>query len=313
MSFTTNYNTNIPWLAPLAGLTDSPFRKICREFGAKTLFTEMVSVEGLIRSHKKTFEYMRTLEGDSPVIVQLFGVKPESFFEAVKIVSEYEHVSGININSGCPVKKVLRVGAGCALMKTPQLIGKIVAECKRASSKPISVKFRMGINSETVNYTEYANVCQNEGADYLIMHARTAVMGYSGVADWDAIKKLKNTVKIPVIGNGDVRTIEDFENMKTQTGCDAVMVGRGAVGNPWLFKNEQKHLNSEYIETILRHLDYLEKFYGSKTTAKIFKTHMVYYLKNVNGLDPTRKREFQNVYLKMLKLDEQRKLIQALI
>ena len=197
------------YTAPLASISDTPFRLINRMFGAEHCYSEMVSVEGLWRKHKNTKKLISVLEGDKPIAVQLFGNNPESFYKAVKEIDDLEHISEININSGCPVRKVVNAGSGSALMKTPDLLAEIVKAVRTATTKKVSVKLRSGWNSKSINVRDCAVICESEGADIIIVHPRTADMFFIGHSDWELIRDVKSSVKIPVIGNGDVLNLED--------------------------------------------------------------------------------------------------------
>lgn len=268
--------------APLAGLSDSPFRIINRKFGVKHVYSEMVSVEGVWRKHKNTSNLLKILNGDSPLIVQLFGSKPESFYKAVNMIEDLEYISEININSGCPVKKVIKSGSGSALMQKPDLLANIVAETKKATKKKVSVKLRSGKDLDSINVLECARLCQNEGADVVIVHPRTAVQMFSGISDWNLIKEVKEALTIPVIGNGDVLSLDDAERMIMETKCDGVMVGRALVGNPWFFTKEGKKINEAFLNTVLEHIALAKEFYGPVKGYRLMKKHLIYYAKNMD-------------------------------
>ncbi|MFH1223121.1 MAG: tRNA-dihydrouridine synthase family protein [Pseudomonadota bacterium] len=271
------------WTAPLAGISDAPFRVINAEFGAKHLYSEMISVEGLSRKHKNTMKLTRILSGEKELIVQLFGSKPDSFSKAVEVIEGEDYISEININSGCPVHKVLKSGSGAMLMTTPKLLGEIVAAVKNNTKKKVSVKLRSGWDSSSINVLECAKVCEDNGADNITIHPRTAKMMFSGCADWALIKDVKKTVKIPVIGNGDVITIKDAERMLKETSCDGVMIGRALVGNPWFFTGGRKHVDQKFLDVILHHAALANEFYGEKRAYKLMKKHLIYYIKNIDA------------------------------
>ncbi|MEI6093270.1 MAG: tRNA-dihydrouridine synthase family protein [bacterium] len=281
--------------APLAGLSDSPFRLINRKFGVKYVYSEMVSVEGLWRKHRNTTNLLKILEGDSPLIVQLFGSKPDSFSKAVSMIEDIDYISEININSGCPVRKVIRSGSGSALMQNPGLMANIVAETRKATKKKVSVKLRSGKDTDCINLLECAKICQNEGADVVIVHPRTAVQMFSGLSDWSLIKEVKEALKIPVIGNGDVLNLDDAERMLKETGCDGVMIGRALVGNPWFFTKEGKKINQIFLDTVLKHIALSKQFYGSDKGYKMMKKHLIYYAKNMDLPGVNRKSYYEDI------------------
>ncbi len=300
-------------VAPLAGISDSPFRSICRRFGAKYLYSEMVSSEGLWRKHKSTSRLIEVMEEDGPVVLQLFGSKPESFYKAAQILDGIDHVTEINVNAGCPVKKVLKSGSGAALMKDPPLLAKIVAEIKKATKKPISVKIRSGFDFSSINFIDCARVCKEEGASSIILHPRTAKMMFSGKADWDHIKLLRDEVKdIKLIGNGDVLDLESAKKMMLLTACDGVMVGRAIFGNPWFFMGQKKELNKEMVETMLYHVSLAAKFYGADHAYKIMKKHLIYYLKGCDA-GSEKKKSFYDHITRSQNINEEIKIVEGLL
>lgn len=276
----------------MAGYSDSPYRLLCREYGADKLFSEMVSIEGLSRGDKRSKVYLKILEGDSPITVQIFGTKITAFIKATEFLNTLDYVDGININCGCPVKKVVKTGSGCALMKNPSLIKNIVETVRKNTTKEVSIKIRSGWDLSAINAVEVSKIAEGEGADYIIVHARTAKMAYSGKADWDLIAQIKNILKIKVIGNGDIKSLEDA--LKVKDICDAVMLGRGGIGNPWVFSGANPNLN--FKEVLLKHIEYNRLFYGEKTYVNL-KKHFPFYLKHLN-MDKTKKVEIlQKLYL----------------
>jgi len=221
-------------LAPLAGYTDLPFRLLCRENGAALCFSEMISCHGLVQNQKNTHELLRTVAEERPFAVQLFGSDPEFMGQAAAIVSSLS-ADLIDINMGCPVRKVIKKGCGASLMKNPQLAEAIIRAVCARSSLPVTVKFRSGWTEASINAPEFAAMAEAAGASAVTIHARTWVQGFGGTADREVIKAVKAAVSIPVIGNGDILSYTDGMAMMAETGCDGVMVGRGALGNPWLF------------------------------------------------------------------------------
>lgn len=223
-------------LAPLAGVTDAPFRRICGEMGAGLVYSEMVSAKGLWYKDKNTDRLLEILDGETPVAYQIFGHEPEIMAEAVHMLNERKHVL-LDINMGCPVPKIVRNGEGSALMRDPDLAQRVVEAAVSASTKPVTVKIRAGWNDAEKNAVEVARAIEAGGASAVAVHGRTREQFYSGNADWDIIAAVKDVVRIPVIGNGDVTDVTAAYRMMQETGCDFVMIGRGALGNPWIFES----------------------------------------------------------------------------
>ena len=279
-------------LAPLAGITNLPFRLIARRFGCEMCFTEMISANGLIRKSSKTVEYLKTSPEDQPLGVQLFGADPVILAQAAVIVSEY-HPAVIDINMGCPVKKVIRAGAGAVLMRDPVLAGRIIKAVVDAVSVPVTVKIRSGWSQKSINATQISKIAEDSGASAVIVHGRTADQGFSGHADWNVIAGVKNAVKIPVIGNGDIRQPEDARKMRLETGCDAVMIGRGALGNPWLFQGirqmsgesagDYRPSLTERMEMIKKHWEMEDCYFGKRVANKSFRKHLLWYTRGLAG------------------------------
>lgn len=282
-------------LAPLAGISNLPFRLLSREQGCSLAYTEMISSNGLIRKTAKTYEYLKSCADDRPLGAQIFGADPEIMAEAARIVADHG-VDLIDINMGCPVKKVIKAGAGAVLMKDPALIARIIKSVKKAVKIPVSAKIRSGWNHSSINAVKIARTVADSGADAITVHARTADQGYSGHADWRIIATVKKTVKIPVIGNGDIRQPQDAVKMINETDCDAVMVGRGSLGNPWIFKGISQALSGQeinYLPLLSQRLEMIEnhwkmeaEFLGAKQAGKSFRKHILWYTK---GLDNSHK------------------------
>lgn len=277
-------------LAPLAGITNLPFRMIAREYGCDLCFTEMISANGLIRESAKTIEYLKTTPADRPLGVQIFGAEPGLMAEAAKVVAGY-HPDLIDINMGCPVKKVVKTGSGAALMKDPLLAGRIIRAVVHAVNVPVTVKIRSGWNRHSMNAGEMARVAEDAGAAAIIIHGRTADQGFSGHADWSVIARVKNTVDVPVIGNGDIWRPEDARRMFTETGCDAVMIGRATLGNPWIFRGIRQILSGKpdnsrpdlarRLSTIRKHWDMETQFYSRHLANRMFRKHLLWYTKGL--------------------------------
>ncbi len=273
-------------LAPLAGFTDLPFRKVVKKFGADLTFSEMISANALIRRSPKSLKMIRKNPEESPYIVQIAGSDPEVIKEAVLILNDMEGIDGIDLNCGCPVPKVVGQNAGSALLKDLPLMGKIVETIKKYSNKRYtSVKARLGFNEKIPQ--EIAKTAQNAGADFITFHGRTRSGGYKAKVDYEAIKTAKESVSIPVIANGDITSKEIAEYVLDFTGCDGLMIGRGAVGKPWIFyqiRNDLKDIDKETkTKIILEHFYGIVDFYGDMG-VKIFRKHLHTYSKGIaNG------------------------------
>ena len=284
-------------LAPMAGITNTTFRSICKDMGAGLVLGEMVSDKALIYESKKTFELLKMNEKERPISQQIFGSNKEEMAQAAKIVEEYMHPDIIDINMGCPVPKVaIKNHAGSGLLKSPKKVFEIVKAVVDAVKVPVTVKIRSGWDEKSINAVEIAKLCEQAGASAIFIHARTRKQGYTGHADWSIIKEVVQNVSIPVIGNGDIKTCYDAKRMITKTGCTAVMIGRGALGNPWLIKDCVNYLEKEIepqkvsihdkIEMMKHHLKELVKDKNEVVGVLEMRTQLMYYLK---GLPDTKK------------------------
>lgn len=283
---------NNVFLAPMAGVTDLPFRILCKEMGCGLVYSEMVSAKGILYDNKNTTELLEIDPKERPVAVQLFGSDPEILGAMAKKIEPYP-IDIIDVNMGCPAPKIVKNGEGSCLMKTPELVGKIVKSLVESQSKPVTIKFRKGFDDDHINAVEIAKIAEANGASAVAVHGRTREQYYSGKADWDIIKQVKAAVNIPVIGNGDVFTPQDAKNLLEYTGCDAIMVGRGAQGNPWIFRRILHYLHTgeilpeptaeERVEKALRHAEMLIDYKGEYIGVREMRKHMAWYMKGLPG------------------------------
>lgn len=304
------------FLAPMAGITDSAFRLIARRNGCDMAFTEMVSAEGLVRNGTKTRKFIELHSGERPTGVQLFGADADVLAKAAVIV-EHSGADLLDINMGCPAKKVTRTGAGSALMKYPDKAARVVAKVRKAVTIPLTVKIRAGWHG-AINFGEIGKVAEGEGADAIIMHPRTVEQAFSGKSNWDLIGELKSILKIPVIGNGDIRSAADAKLMLASTGCNGVMVGRGALGNPWIFCSIRQKLtgaNESQDATysldkkrrlVIEHLHAAVLIYGEQAGLRKFKHHLAWYVRGLRGA-----ATFRNSIAAVIKASDMEEMINA--
>lgn len=298
-------------LAPMAGVTDLPFRLLCKEQGCGMLYTEMVSAKAIFYNNKNTKPLLELDKRENPIAVQLFGSEPKLMGEMAKKIEDIGF-DIIDINMGCPVPKIVNNGEGSALMKNPKLVGQIVSEVSKSTKLPVTVKIRKGFNDELVNAPEIAKIVEESGAKAIAVHGRTREQYYSGKADWNIIKKVKETVSIPVIGNGDIFTPMDVIKMKEQTNCDAFMIGRGAKGNPWIFNIVNHYFETgeliekppvnEIIKTILRHTELMIEFKGEFMAIREMRKHIAWYTQGLINSSRLRVRVNQVESFEELKL-----------
>ena len=279
-------------LAPMAGITDSTFRLLCREMGCSLSYSEMVSAKALYYKDKNTERLLKATDEELPIAYQVFGSEPEVLaFAAERLRDEKNCI--LDINMGCPVPKVVKNGEGSALMKDPALIRELVSAAVKHAGKPVTVKMRLGWNEDNINVIECAGEAEAAGAAAVAVHGRTREQYYSGKADWGWIKEVKKQLSIPVIGNGDIFKAEDALRMMDETGCDMVMVGRGALGNPWIFRElkslwgnnieEKPPAFHEIIELMKRQLDMMEEEKGEYAAVREMRKHVGWYIKGVHG------------------------------
>ena len=241
------------FLAPMAGVTDLPFRLICKQFEASLLYTEMINAKAVCYEDKNTFDMLLVEDEEKPVAVQIFGSEPGFMAEAARTLTELNRFEIIDINMGCPAPKVVKAGDGSALMKDPKLAYEIVNKVKAATNLPVTVKFRKGWDEQSINALEFGKLMQEAGADAVTLHGRTREQYYSGTADWEIIKELKEKLTIPVIANGDITSFEAAERILDITKADALMIGRGAQGNPFIFKEVNDYMESAILPKEIRH------------------------------------------------------------
>ena len=281
--------------APMAGVSNISFRTIIKEMGAGLIYSEMISTMGIKYQSKKTIDLINFNESERPISIQIFGNDVDTFVQAAKYIEENYHPDIIDINMGCPVPKIaLKSQAGSALLKNPDKIYEILKEVVEQTSTPISVKIRSGWDEEHINAVEVAKKIEQAGASLIAIHARTRSQGYSGKANWDIIRQVKENVKIPVIGNGDIKTIYDAKQMLEETKCDAVMIGRATLGNPWFIKEcveyiennkiIEKPTNIEKINMIEHHYELLKKYTSEKQALLEIRMHALWYIKKIPNI-----------------------------
>ena len=283
---------NEVFLAPMAGVTDLPFRLICKELGCGLLYTEMINAKALCYDDQNTKKMLNILDEEHPVAVQIFGSEPEYMGRAAKILNDYPNEI-LDINMGCPAPKVIKNGDGSALMKNPKLAAEVLTNVVKNSNKPVTLKIRKGWDDDSVNAVEIAKIAEDCGIDAIAVHGRTREQFYSGKADWDIIGQVKNAVSIPVIGNGDIVSVEDVVKIREMTNCDAVMIGGGAQGNPWIFKRIDHYLKTgeilpgptkeDKINIAIKHMGLAVKEHGEYVAVREMRKHIGWYLKGMKN------------------------------
>ena len=278
---------NNVFLAPMAGVTDIPFRKICRKFGPGLTYTEMASTKAMEFGSDKTEKIIQIMSDERPSIVQIFGSDKDTIRKTIEKLNQQEDIDIIDINMGCPAPKLVKNGDGAGLLLDLKKVEEIIKEATSVSKKPITVKTRKGFNDDIITAVEVAKICEKYGVAMITIHGRTREQYYSGVADLDIIKKVKESVKIPVIGNGDITDVKSAKKMFEYTGCDGIMIARGAQGNPWIFKSildGQDYVPSyeERLQIILEHIRYeLENEENKKNAVFKMRKHIAWYLKSL--------------------------------
>lgn len=288
-------------LAPMAGVCDMPYRLLCKEMGCALVYTEMISAMGLKYSDRNTLKILEIGDAEWPVAAQVFGSDPDVVAYAAGVMQE-RGAAIVDINMGCPVPKVVKGGEGCALMRRPDLAADIVRRVRQAVSIPVTVKIRKGWDDDRENALEVALACEEAGAAAIAVHGRTREQGYSGQADWGSIARVAAAVKVPVIGNGDVVKPSDALRLLEHTGCSGVMIGRGAMGNPWIFSRSLAFMTTgevppepspaERLRVALRHLDMAVEFKGEKVASREMRKHLAWYIRGLRG--SSRMRELIN-------------------
>ncbi len=292
-------------LAPMAGFSDVPYRQICREYGSAISYTEFASVEGVIWKSRRTRRILNFHPSERPVAFQIFGADENQIVASCQAVEEWGP-DLIDINLGCSTAKVSGRGAGAGLLRDPAKIGRIFARLSRALHLPVTAKIRLGWDDTSRNYLQVAHTLEDNGASLITVHGRTRAQNYFHPADWDAIGEVKQAVKIPVVGNGDVKCVADIERMKRDTGCDGVMIGRAAMGNPWIFRRCEfdEVPFAEKAAMIRRHLAAMVDYYGERVGVMLFRKHTVRYLRGGFDVTPVR--------IRLLTCDRMADVLQAL-
>ena len=283
---------NEVFLSPMAGVTDLPFRTICKEKGCGMLYTEMINAKALCYDDENTKKMLRMEKDEHPVAVQIFGSDPEFMGKAAAIMNEYPNEI-LDINMGCPAPKVIKNGDGSALMRNPKLAGEVLSAVVKNSTKPVTLKIRKGWDDDCVNAVEIAKIAEESGISALAIHGRTREQFYSGKADWDIIAEIKQTINIPVIGNGDVFEVQDAANMLEKTKCDAIMIGRGSQGNPWIFNRINHYMKTgeilpeptleEKMTTAIKHINLAVAEHGEYVAVREMRKHIGWYLKGLKN------------------------------
>lgn len=265
-------------LAPMAGVSDIGFRYLCSKYGASATFTEMLSARAMLHEQKKTALMTKTSDLEKIKIAQIFGSEKDVLASVIKF-PVLEKFDGYDINMGCPAPKIIKNGEGSALMKDFNKASQIISECKKATDKPVSVKFRLGFDK--IVASDFARMCEESGADFVTIHGRTAMQGYSGIVNYDEIAKVKASVKIPVVGNGDVRDMKSYQRMR-ECGVDGVLIGRGAQGNPWIFAElSGEKCKIDKFEDVKKHVELLRESFDEKWIRLYMRKHFLWYISSI--------------------------------
>ena len=307
-----NFDSQV-FLAPMAGITDYPMRSLTKSLGAGTMVSEMVAINALSRKNPKSYRIADVRNEDYPVVVQLVGGEPELFVDAAKLMEELG-ASSIDVNMGCPVRKIVNNDSGSNLMKDMDRASKIIETLKNTTKLNISTKFRKGWDHNSINAVEFAHMCQESGADYVTVHGRTRSDFYSGVADWDIIADVKSRVKIPVIGNGDVDSPQKAKELLDYTKCDGVMVGRAALGAPWLISQIHEYINNGVLpveldikdikQVLLAHIKGLTDYYGERLALPLSRKYVCWYSRSMRDA-----KKFREAYMRLTSFEDANNLI----
>ena len=294
----------------MAGFSDLPYRSLCREYGSAMSYTEFVSAMALLNGpNQKSLRMLAYREAERPVVFQIFDSEADRLEQAAVMIADFKP-DIIDINMGCSVRNVAGRGAGAGLLRDPEKIGKIFSQLSSALAIPVTGKIRLGWNENTLNYKEVVSAMESNGASLVAVHGRTKEQAYQGLANWDAIAEVVESTRLPVIGNGDVRTASDIAHMKSHTGCAAVMIGRGAIGHPWVFQGRDRDeiAFSEKAELILRHFELLLDFYGVRLSLLVIRKHIARYLKGHAGI-----KDLQHGLVNVQSVDEFHELLARVV